>query len=185
MRYGTFDVYINNEAVGTASVSSHGLLTCISCYVEINTKEVMRLAADVGDCYETIGVIMPDGDGFTLKKYLTKNDIYLKRLDNVHKYVIINENTPYRSHEQQQREEHVWTACKDPAALFNDGEAGTAVAACSGVITAEHEGNVYAAIPVKENEPFPPLPIFYFGQRGMLNGEEYLMFTLKNGLLQI
>lgn len=128
---------------------------------------------------------MPDGERFTLKKYLTKNDIYIKRLDNVHQYVLINENTPYKSYEQQQYKEHIWTACKDPEALFNDGEAGSAVAACSGVITAEYDGSTYVAVPVKENEPFPPLTIFYFGQRGMLNGKEYLMFMLKNGILQI
>ena len=54
-----------------------------------------------------------------------------------------------------------------------------------GVMMAEYEGKVYIAAPIKEGKPFPPLPIFYFGQRGQINGSNYLLFTLVNGRLQI
>ena len=81
------------------------------------------------------------------------------------------------------KDERLWTVCENPADYFNDKEAGEAIAGCSGVLKAELEGAVYIAVPV--NEPFPALPIFYFGQRGTLEGREYMLFTLRNGMLQI
>lgn len=192
MKYGKFDVYLDDKIVGSVDIMGDGLLTCFVCRAEYDTDEILRLAADVGDAYEPVGVMMPDVDGFSLKKYLTKNDIYLKKLDNAEKYVLISQNTQYKSRPEENlpekekaKDERLWTVCENPADYFSDKEAGEAIAMCRGVLKAEHEGAVYIAVPVNSEEPFPALPIFYFGQRGMLEGKEYLLFTLRGGMLQI
>lgn len=192
MKYGKFEVYIDDKAVGEADISGDGLLTCVYCRAKYSGDDILRLAADVGDSYETIGVMMPDGDGFSMKKYLTKNDIYLKKLDRAQKYVLISNNTQYKSAvkqelppEEEKADGRVWTVCENPAEYFNDKEAGDAIARYGGALKAELDGCVYIAVPVKSDEAFPPLPIFYFGQRGKLGEKEYLLFTLMGGMLQI
>ena len=192
MKYGKFEVYIDDRAVGEVDISGDGLLTCFMCRAVYGGEEVLRLAADVGDSYETIGVMMPDGDGYSMKKSLTKNDIYLKKLDRAQKYVLISNSTPYKSAVNQELPEkektadvRVWTVCENPAEYFNDKEAGDAIARYGGALKAELDGCVYIAVPVKSNEDFPSLPIFYFGQRGKLGENEYLLFTLVDGMLQI
>ena len=188
MKYGKFDVYMDGEAAGKLEISLEGLLTYLDCTAECETDEVLRLAADVGDDYTVIGVMMPAGKGFRLKKYLTKNDVYLKRLNDARRYVLITDKVQYPKEEPEESEAQdgrIWTVCNNPAELFCDREAGEAVLRCEGVLKAEHEGLVYIAVPVLKEKPFPALPIFYFGQRGILNGSEYLLFTLKDGQLQI
>lgn len=97
MRYGEFDVYIDDTPGGKLEIFKSGLLTCFTCSAHTDTPRVMRLAADLGDRYETIGVMMPGSDGVHLTKYFTKNDLYIKNLEAAQKYLLINSDTEYPS----------------------------------------------------------------------------------------
>ena len=186
MKYGNFEVYIDSSAVGAAEVVCDGLLTRIKCEVDYESDKVLRLAADVGDRYETIGVMMPRGKGFALEKCFTRNDIERKNLENAARYVLVSENAVYeRKEECEESDERVWVKCDDPAALFEDRELGAAISRCGAVLKAECDGFTYIAVPAERENPFPALPIFYFGQREKLGGREFLVFTLKDGQLVI
>ncbi len=189
MKYGKFDVYIEDEVAGKLDIVREGLMSCFLCRAKCTSEKVMRLAADIGDGYSVIGVMMPDGDGFLLEKNMTKNDIYIKKLEKAERYVLISEDTVYKNKAQtedsEETDEKLWKMCDAPESLFEDIESGFAFRGIEGVMKAEYEGKVYIAVPVKEGRPFPPLPIFYFGRRGKINGSEYLLFTLVNGRLQI
>lgn len=188
MKYGNFDVYIEDAAVGSVEVMCDGILTRVKCKAEYESHEVMRLAADVGDRFEIIGVMMPRKNGFGLDKCFTKNEIYRKNLENAAKYVLISENTVYEKENEETCEEsdqRVWVKCGDPASLFDDRESGAAISRCGAVLKAEHDGLTYIAVPVSRENPFPALPIFYFGQREKLGDAEFLVFTLKDGQLII
>ena len=185
MKYGKFDVYIDDARVGVVEAEEKGIRTCIRCRAKYECDDVLRLAADVGDRYEVIGIMMPENDGFFLEKTLTRNDICAKNLENTRRYVLISENAKYREsvEEHENIDERVWTLCPNPAALFADVECGMALSRCEGVLKAEREGAVYLAVPVKKQ--LPALPIFYFGQRERLGDGEFLVFTLKDGQLVI
>lgn len=189
MKYGKFDVYIEDEVVGKLDIVREGLLTCFLCRAMYSSEKVLRLAADTGEEYSVIGVMMPDGDDFLLEKNMTKNDIYIKKLENAERYVLISEDAVYKNkvhtEDEEKTDERLWKVCDAPETLFEDMEAGLALRGIEGVMMAEYEGKVYIAAPIKEGKPFPPLPIFYFGQRGQINGSNYLLFTLVNGRLQI
>ena len=178
MKYGKFDIFLNGEAVGKVDVSRHGLLTCVMCTAEYESQKVLRLASDNGEGYSVIGVMMPSEKGYFLEKNLTKNDIYIKKLDNAEKYVLIAEGESYTKSAKdenvpEETENVVWQPCKNPSLLFADAEAGAALEGIEGILKAEYEDKTYIAVPVRKDAPFPPLPIFYFGQQGKMKGEEY------------
>ncbi|MBQ8830015.1 MAG: hypothetical protein IJ017_00265 [Oscillospiraceae bacterium] len=186
MKYGNFDVYIDDAAVGETEVTQDGLLTRIKCKARYESDEILRLAADLGDRYEMLGVMMPKGKQFCMEKCFTKNEVRCKELEKTKRYVLITENEQYKKEMQETHEEtdeRVWVRCADPAAMFADMECGAALSRCQGVLKSECGEFTYIAVPTEK--PFPALPIFYFGQREKLNGTEYLVFTLKDGQLLI
>ena len=186
MEYGNFEAYIDETAVGSVEVLREGLFTRIKCKARYESGEVLRLAADLGDRYEVIGVMMPKNKGFALEKCFTKNEIKGKNLDRTVRFVLVSEGTQYKAEPEEageERCERVWVRCTNPAALFDDWESGEAISRCEGVLKAEEDGFTYIAVPAVKS--LPALPIFYFGQREMLNGCEHLVFTLKDGKLVI
>lgn len=215
MRYGEFDVYIDGIPSGKLEIVKSGLLTCFECTADADPGEVLRLAADTGDKYETIGVMMPDGCGVHLKKYFTKNDLYIKNLGDAQKYVLIRNGEVYPSDnpdcadapsdfpdcaaaqcdgenaqsapepENNGGSSVLWTPCPAPEHLFNDQQAGEAIAGCPDVLTSEKDGFTYVAVPVDPEKPFPAIPIFFFGSQGTYNGRDYLVFRLRDGQIQV
>ena len=183
MKNGKFDVYIKDSAVGTAEVIKDGLLTRIRCRAKYELSEILRLACDVGDRYEIIGVMMPKDDMFCLEKSFTKNDLCRKDLDKTQKFLLIADGEPYEKPQETHTDARVWVRCANPASLFEDAECGASLSRCDGVLKAESGEFTYIA--VSADKPFPALPIFYFGQREKIADREYLVFTLKDGQLVI
>lgn len=205
MKYGDFYVYIDGSAAGTLKIMKSGLLTCFECTAETDCTAVLRLAADVGDRYEVIGVMMPDGGALHLRKYFTKNDLYIKNLSDAKKYLLIEHDAEYKPEEtppddapeedvpaspvneepDDNAEPSIWRPCAYPEKLFNDAEAGASIAGCSGVLTSEKDGFTFVAVPVDPDKPFPAMPVFFFGTQGRINGNDYLVFRLKDGQIQV
>ena len=183
MKNGKFDVYIKDSAVGTAEVINDGLITRIKCRAKYDFSEILRLACDVGDRYETIGVMMPKDDMFCLEKSFTKNEIRRKDLEKAQRFLLVAENEQYEKAQETWEDERVWVRCANPASLFEDAECGASLSRCDGVLKAESGEFTYIAVPA--DKPFPALPIFYFGQREKIAEGEYLVFTLKDGQLVI
>ena len=65
---GCYEVYLGNAAVGKVQVLHQGLYLRIVCRCAIGSDQVYRLFAEVGDRRESIGVVVPEGDGFCLDK---------------------------------------------------------------------------------------------------------------------
>jgi hypothetical protein len=42
---------------------------------------------------------------------------------------------------------------------------------------------VYIAVPISGDAPFPMTPVFCFGEPETIDGADYLVFCLKNGVL--
>ena len=187
MKYGNFEVYAKESAVGEAQITEEGIRTRIKCSAKYESDDVLRLAADVGERYEYIGVMMPREDGLFFEKTFTKNDLYAKNLHKTVRYVLVSQNETYEKAkpEEKKTDERVWSGCADPMKYFDDVESGAALSRFDGVLKSEKEGITYIAVPIDREKPFPALPIFYFGQRESLHGEEFVVFALKDGQLLI
>ena len=70
----------------------------------------------------------------------------------------------------------------DAVALFAQAD-GYTEGALTGAL-ARTEGDVtYLAVPLRAGEPFPLMPIFCFGEPEQIDGADYLVFKLKDGVL--
>ena len=72
---GKYIVTVNENEVGTVTVSQEKLMTVLSCECEDYSQEVLRLVAVCSGAYIPIGVMVPDGGLLRLQKRFSKNDI--------------------------------------------------------------------------------------------------------------
>ena len=63
-----YEVYFGREAAGKVQLLQQGLYYRVICRCIVPGNQVYRLIALVGDKRESIGVMVPEGDGFILDK---------------------------------------------------------------------------------------------------------------------
>ena len=206
MDYGTFDVLFEGEKSGELEVREDGLRAEFICRAEVQSSEVLRLAAVVHGRYEIIGVMMPEkSGGLKLKKSFTHYEIKTKSLDAAESYALIHSGDIYVPQEEREEkgEEETpgggfaaaedipegmpakWQTCKNPGELFSDMQLKGALAGITDALRREEGEDTFVAIPVKEDRPFPDLPVFYYGDEEKIDGREYLVFRVCGGELRI
>ncbi len=65
---GCYEVYLGNAAVGKVQILPEGLYLRITCRCAAPQDQIYRLCAEIGDRRESIGVVVPEGDGLRLTK---------------------------------------------------------------------------------------------------------------------
>ncbi|MDR3277146.1 MAG: hypothetical protein LBT12_00080 [Oscillospiraceae bacterium] len=76
-----------------------------------------------------------------------------------------------------------WTPIANPSILFRDNDAELISGEVAGALTCAEDGVTLLAVPILPDAPFPMMPIFCFGDPAVIDGREYVVFKLKNGLL--
>ena len=204
MEYGTFDVIFDGETVGKLNVEKQGLKIQYTVKADMESKDILRLAAVTRGRYEVIGVMMPvKAGGLELKKAFTQNEARVKALDEAECYVLIRMGDVYMPQEDNRaalkndmtddaepeteefREAAKWQTCKNPGDLFSDMQLKGALAGLTDALCKREDEDTYVAIPVKEDRPFPDLPVFYYGDEEKIDGKEYLVFHVRGGELKI
>jgi len=77
----------------------------------------------------------------------------------------------------------LWQFEERPWELFADEEFRDICKNITGALRMTVEGVTLLAIPLVSGEPFPAMPIFCFGESLQIQGEDYLIFKIKNGEL--
>lgn len=72
---GFYRVYFGKKAVGKAELQRKGLYYRIICRCDITDKRVYRLLMVQSDRQESVGVLLPDGDGAILDKMIAAKRI--------------------------------------------------------------------------------------------------------------
>lgn len=77
-----------------------------------------------------------------------------------------------------------WRETAAPGGCFRDPQLAKAVQKVHGaLLTREGEKDWLLAIPMDSDQPFPPLPVFRFGEPVLIRGESYVLFHLVDGEL--
>lgn len=63
---GTYQVYLGQREIGTVQLIPDGLYVRCRCRCRLPGDVICRLTADFGDRQEHLGILMPDGEGFSL-----------------------------------------------------------------------------------------------------------------------
>ncbi|MGM9590215.1 MAG: hypothetical protein ACI3V0_08610 [Faecousia sp.] len=63
-----YEVYYGGASAGKIQLLRQGLYVRLICRCQLPTQEVCRLFVDIGDRRESLGVVVPEGDGFILDK---------------------------------------------------------------------------------------------------------------------
>lgn len=67
---GNYPVNFGGQAVGKVQVRRDGLYYCFFCRCRLSGDVVFRLAVTCGKRQENLGILVPDGDGFSLETRL-------------------------------------------------------------------------------------------------------------------
>ena len=80
---------------------------------------------------------------------------------------------------------NVWRSVMNPSVLFTENGALSAAGDIAGALIREDSEVVYLAVPITDDAPFPLMSAFCLGEPQTINGEEYLVFKLKNGAFAV
>lgn len=65
-----YDVLLGQERVGKVEAARQGLYLYIDCRCRLSGEVIYRLQLTCGECHENLGVLVPEGDCFSLKTKL-------------------------------------------------------------------------------------------------------------------
>ncbi|MDR0862425.1 MAG: hypothetical protein LBN30_06605 [Oscillospiraceae bacterium] len=77
-----------------------------------------------------------------------------------------------------------WRAEPNARTLFQTGDAVIS-GEPRGALSRMDEDATYLAVPMPNDEPFPMMPVFCFGSAESIDGREYVVFKIKNGILTL
>ena len=63
---GKYSVFFGQQEVGVVQMKREGLYWRFSCRCRISGDVVCRLVVQSGNCRESLGIVVPEGDGFRL-----------------------------------------------------------------------------------------------------------------------
>ncbi len=78
-----------------------------------------------------------------------------------------------------------WSKTDNAAALFRDPEFAQVCRSVKNALTKKTGETTLLAVPIAQDEPFPMMPVFCFGESGRIAGREYIIFKIKNGKLAL
>ena len=67
---GTYPVYLGSQKVGEAEIDRRGLYYHFFCRLKLSGDVVFRLQVCCGDTVESLGIPVPEGSAFVLRKAL-------------------------------------------------------------------------------------------------------------------
>jgi len=168
---GTYAVKYEGREVGTLRVYNEGLMTVFSAET-LPLAGVWRLAVVSGGKTVPIGVLTPSQRGLSLKKSFTKNMLAELNISDIEAAQLFS---------QTHSREPEWKPVTDPSALFSDSDLKAACKGSKGVMALKEGEVTKAAFPIRSDAPFALMPAFCLGKPVKINGNDYLVFNIKDG----
>jgi hypothetical protein len=78
-----------------------------------------------------------------------------------------------------------WQREPEPERLFKDPDIKRACMDMTDTLVCRNGELTYLAVPIIRGRPFPALPIFCFGSSMKINGNNYVVFKIKDGVLHL
>lgn len=75
---GTYDVIRNGTVVGSCRILQQGLYYCFDCRCHMTENGILRLWLQDGECALDLGVLIPEGEYFILRKKLPVKTVVTK-----------------------------------------------------------------------------------------------------------
>jgi hypothetical protein len=91
---GTYEIFLGGEPVGQAAVTKQGLYYHISCRLKLTGSVVYKLQAQIGDRLVPLGVPVPEGSCFVLRRAISAKQLGQgqMRITAVPKHAPVGEN---------------------------------------------------------------------------------------------
>lgn len=77
---GCYEVYFGNQSAGKVQLIRQGLYYRVICRCRVPGDQVFRLYAVQGNRRENLGVVIPDGDGFSLDKKIPAKNLIEEKI---------------------------------------------------------------------------------------------------------
>ncbi|MDR2420927.1 MAG: hypothetical protein LBD49_02325 [Oscillospiraceae bacterium] len=195
-----FTVTRAGRPLGEACLARSGLMTEISYSGgSPDSENVYRLAAVCNGRYVPLGVPAPSGDAgsgrFEIKKSFTKNALREIGFAEPSAFELILTGEEYapapmaepapEAAAESCRLTGEWSQEPDPERFFADGGEAAFTEKARGALARTDGETIYIAVPISSAAPFPMTPVFCLGEPETIDGEDYLVFKLKNGALAL
>jgi hypothetical protein len=170
--FGKYPIYDGEEQAGELEISPWGGYLRFRALCRSRRRGVFRLVAESGGRLMPLGVMTPSGSGFGLERRFSPaalRNMGLERID--------------RCRLAQEWEEG-WQEERSPEDLFRDPalqELGRALGR-EGVLTRREGEAVLLAVPLDRGRPFAAMPIFCFGSPETINGRNWVVFRIMDGM---
>lgn len=168
------DILENGQKTGTLTIKDAGLYLQFTARCPLCGSGVKRLRLCGKGSEYVLGIPVPDNGTLLLTKSVSKSE-YTRRFPNAAEFCVLEPVDPPAGDDLEG-----WTPCEDPASFFRDRELAAACPSRN-ICTKTRGDTVFLAFPLVPGQPFPLLPIFRFGHTEIINGKEFVVFSLKNG----
>ncbi len=169
---GKYPIYDGKEQAGELEVSPWGGYLRFRALCRSRRKGVFRLVAECGGRLLPLGVMMPSGSGFGLERRYSPAALRSMGLERIDRCRLA------------QDWEGGWQEEGSPERLFRDPalrELGRALGR-EGVLTRREGEAVLLAVPLDRGRPFAAMSIFCFGVPAAINGRNWLVFRIMDGV---
>ena len=181
-----YNITYKNENVGMVLIKQIGIRYEILAEVRfINCETPFRLAAICGDDCVPLGVMIPDGAGFSYRRTYTKSAFHELGFEKLIGFEIICATKPERAPKPESTRvgDSEWTAIAEPAELFDEGQFRRIFSDCEGCLVRKSGEIKYLAIPLLKERAFPAMPVFCLGESWKIRGKLYMVFKIMRGKL--
>ena len=98
-----YHVYLANESVGDVQITEEGLYCSIQCCCKLQEKTIHRLILSSENYKEDLGILVPEGENFILKKKLPRKRLANEKLqfsvlcpsNNEQRFIPLKEDVPF------------------------------------------------------------------------------------------
>ncbi len=192
-------------AGGEIQIRKEGLMTVLEAALPAQGDRPLRLAALCGKTMYPLGVLMPDGKKLRLRRRLSRAEWEAAGLHSLRGFTLLGSGDTVPQPEKQMAAEveeekkppthkrrddwfaalegENWQACPAPGRCFRDAALAKAAQQVQGALLAESGAQQLLAIPMDSGCPFPPLPVFRYGEPVVIRGQGYVLFRLQEGRL--
>ncbi|MGE4485574.1 MAG: hypothetical protein AB7C97_10745 [Oscillospiraceae bacterium] len=187
---GNYDVYYGETLIGSLIVERDGAAYLFQCSCQYFSPDVLRLYCVSGEKTASLGVMLPEDGKLVFKKRITKNMLSDMGLSDISRCFLRGREAPEQKPEPEEKtaviappESPLWLPAYDAASLFSDADIASACRDVTGALTMEDGNSQLIAIPIILGAPFPLMPVFCFGRSEIIDGNNYVVFRVRNGKL--
>ncbi len=183
---GEYVLTAGGENVGTVSVRREGLMTAVECSCSLRADEILRLGVRCGGRVVPVGVLMPAGEGFYLKKRFSAAALRDMGIAAPCAFTIVGmegaeePDTPEEPPEEPA--DHDTAADADPPPESGDPELllPEEYRGIPGASVSREGGDVILSAPA-DGDILPLMPVLTRGRAVERDGEIRLVFRFRDG----